>query len=405
MGNVFCYEREEENVHWKQQLENTCQGMKKEMCWAEPILIQLKDLRVSNKYQKQLHTFAQSYSESSITEIQNSLRSRQSTRDQRNIQTIIKRTGFTEEDLVENFIKPNRASINLSIQSITPSYIYHEKTSNVGMGGSQVNFEDQMCFFVQITDKIKEHFDQPNELGIMIIHFRHSLNQQHKDSTFKQLHEQLTLFCRTLYETIVIYYDMINLKKKYQNHAILLNEETMLNFIVNYVMSNEGIYRVIYNSLLKQLAQIQKQTEEYFKQNKEIRVEDLDIPKDFQLKESQNPYGQAIQTLQKLNKKLGPSSKVKVIINFSQQIQQQVREANQNRGSSLLMQADDLLPIIKYILIKSQIYDIDVHLTYIEKLITNGMLNSTSGYYVVTLQAALASLRNNLNKQQFNQQK
>ena len=42
-------------------------------------------------------------------------------------------------------------------------------------------------------------------------------------------------------------------------------------------------------------------------------------------------------------------------------------------------------------------YDIDVHLTYIEKLITNGMLNSTSGYYVVTLQAALVSLRSNLN--------
>ncbi|CAD8195276.1 unnamed protein product [Paramecium pentaurelia] len=397
MGNVFCYERDDDNIHWKQQLESTCQVMKKQMCWAEPILIQLKDLRVSNKYQKQLHSFAQSYDESSISDIQKSYKSRQSLKEDRNIQTIIKRTGFTEEDLVENFIKPSRASFNLSIQSVTPSYIYHEKTSNIGMGGSQVNFQDQMCFFVQITDKIKEHFDQPNELGIMIIHFRHSINQQHQDHTFQYLHEQLTLFCRTLYETIVVYYDMINLKKKYQVHAVLLNEETMLNFIVNYVMSNEGIYKVLYNSLLKELGQIQKQTEQFFKHNQNISVEDMEIPKDFQLKSQQNPYSQAIKTLQKLNKKYGPSSKVKVIINFSQQIQQHVRDANENRGSSLLMQADDLLPIIKYILIKSQIYDIDVHLTYIEKLITNGMLNSTSGYYVVTLQAALSSLRKQQN--------
>ncbi|CAK93724.1 unnamed protein product (macronuclear) [Paramecium tetraurelia] len=403
MGNVFCYERDADNVHWKQQLETTCQDKKKEMCWAEPILIQIKDLKISNKYQKQLHSFAQSYEESSISEIQKSIKSRQAARENRNIQTIIKRTGFTEDDLVEYYIKPSRASINLSIQSITPSYIYYEKTSNVGMA-SQVNFEDQMYFFVQITDKIQEHLDQPNELGIMIIQFRNSLKQHHQDSTFNQLHEQLTLFCRTLYDTIVIYYDMINLKKKYQSHAVLLNEETMINFIVNYVMSNEGIYRVIYNSLLKELSQIQNQTEQVFKQKKDISIIDMEVPKDFQLTSSSNPYGEAIQTLKKLSKKQGPSSKVKVIINFSQQIQQQVREANEKKGSSLLMQADDLLPIIRYILIKSQIYDIDIHLTYIEKLITNGMLNSTSGYYVVTLQAALASLRNNKN-QQFNQQK
>ncbi|CAD8095398.1 unnamed protein product [Paramecium primaurelia] len=401
---LYINEKDDDNVHWKQQLESTCNGMKKEMCWAEPILIQLKELRVSNKYQKQLHSFAQSYDEQSIPEIQKSIKSKQPIRENRNMQTIIKRTGFTEDDLVEYFIKPSRASINLSIQSITPSYIYHEKTYNLGMGESQVKFEDQMYFFVQITDKIKEHFDQPNELGIMIIHFRHSLNQQHKNSTFQQLHEQLTLFCRTLYETILIYYDMINLKQKYQNHAVLLNEETMLNFIVNYVMSNEGIYKVIFNSLLKQLCQIQQQTEQILKQKQDISEEDMEIPKDFQLKSQLNPYNKAIQTLQKLSRKQGPSSKVKVIINFSQQIQQHVRESNENRGSSLLMQADDLLPIIKYILIKSQIYDIDIHLTYIEKLITNGMLNSTSGYYVVTLQAALTSLRSNLN-QQFNQQK
>ncbi|CAD8187576.1 unnamed protein product [Paramecium octaurelia] len=403
MGNVFCYERDFDNVHWKQQLETTCQDMKKEMCWAEPILIQIKDLKISNNYQKQLHSFAQSYEESSISEIQKSIKSRQAARENRNNQTIIKRTGFTEDDLVEYYIKPSRASINLSIQSITPSYIYYEKTSNIGMV-SQVNFEDQMYFFVQITDKIQEHFDQPNELGIMIIQFRHSLKQYHKDSTFNQLHEQLTLFCRTLYETIVIYYDMINLKKKYQVHAVLLNEETMINFIVNYVMSNEGIYSVIYNSLLKELGQIQYLTEQVFKQKKDISISDMEVPKDFQLILSSNPYSKAIQTLQKLTKKQGPSSKVKVIINFSQEIQYQVREANEKKGSSLLMQADDLLPIIRYILIKSQIYDIDIHLTYIEKLITNGMLNSTSGYYVVTLQAALASLRNNKN-QQFNQQK
>lgn len=52
----------------------------------------------------------------------------------RNVDTIIRRTGFTEEDLIENYVKPNRNSFNGSIQSVTPSYIYHEKTSNAGLG-------------------------------------------------------------------------------------------------------------------------------------------------------------------------------------------------------------------------------------------------------------------------------
>ena len=33
----------------------------------------------------------------------------------RNVDTIIKRTGFTEEDLIENYVKPNRNSFNGSI--------------------------------------------------------------------------------------------------------------------------------------------------------------------------------------------------------------------------------------------------------------------------------------------------
>jgi hypothetical protein len=50
---------------------------------------------------------------------------------------------------------------------------------------------------------------------------------------------------------------------------------------------------------------------------------------------------------------------------------------------------------MKYILARAQIYDIDLQLTYIEKLITNGMLNSSSGYYVITMLAALSSIREN----------
>jgi hypothetical protein len=38
-----------------------------------------------------------------------------------------------------------------------------------------------------------------------------------------------------------------------------------------------------------------------------------------------------------MNKKLGPSSKVKLIIKCSQLIQSTIREVNYTRGSSLLM--------------------------------------------------------------------
>jgi hypothetical protein len=72
----------------------------------------------------------------------------------------------------------------------------------------------------------------------MITQFRTALINKHKNSDFECLHEQLTLFCRTLYETLVVYYDLITLKKKYSSFAVLVNEDTVLNFIVNYVMSD-----------------------------------------------------------------------------------------------------------------------------------------------------------------------
>lgn len=33
----------------------------------------------------------------------------------KNIETIVRRTGFAEEDLIEHYVKPSRASFNCSI--------------------------------------------------------------------------------------------------------------------------------------------------------------------------------------------------------------------------------------------------------------------------------------------------
>lgn len=57
-----------------------------------------------------------------------------------------------------------------------------------------------------------------------------------------------------------------------------------------------------------------------------------------------------------------------------------------------VIEADDLLPIQTYILLKSELFDIGIHIYMIEKLATNKLLRGTPGYYLTTLQASTEHL-------------
>lgn len=57
-----------------------------------------------------------------------------------------------------------------------------------------------------------------------------------------------------------------------------------------------------------------------------------------------------------------------------------------------VIDADELIPIQTFILVKSELFDIGIHVYMIEKLATNKLLQGTSGYYLTTILASLEYL-------------
>jgi hypothetical protein len=107
------------------------------------------------------------------------------------------------------------------------------------------------------------------------------------------------------------------------------------------------------------------------------------------------PYDHAIRQLQKIRDKKSPSSKLKVIIKMSQQLMKCIKKFYQRYGFKFdgVIEADDLIPIQTYILVKSELFDIGIHIYMIEKLATNKLLQGTSGYYLTTILAATEYLQ------------
>jgi hypothetical protein len=105
-------------------------------------------------------------------------------------------------------------------------------------------------------------------------------------------------------------------------------------------------------------------------------------------------YEQAIKLLKSIRSFSIPYEKMQTIANISSQITESINSywkdfSNIITSSLLNIDADELMTIFIYIIIKSQMSDILIHSKFIKEFTTNTTKSTMMGYYYTTLEASL----------------
>ena len=84
---------------------------------------------------------------------------------------------------------------------------------------------------------------------------------------------------------------------------------------------------------------------------------------------------------------MNPISKMRMILKSSEQVLASIKEYYNNINVTFnnFIDADNILSIFTYITAKSGISNLSAHCNLIERFATNNILNSVSGYYLITL--------------------
>ena len=102
------------------------------------------------------------------------------------------------------------------------------------------------------------------------------------------------------------------------------------------------------------------------------------------------PWGNAVRELQRVAESSTPTEMLGAVMNTMMAIYRTMDESTDGAGGG---GADDLLPIIIYVVIKAQVRDLGARLSFVEKLCNQSIIFSEEGYYFNTLQAALSFLQ------------
>jgi len=106
---------------------------------------------------------------------------------------------------------------------------------------------------------------------------------------------------------------------------------------------------------------------------------------------SEESYQDAIKMLATLAQKKSPMLKLKTIVKVAELVSTAIETFYRNIGSQTTkkIDSDQALAIFMFILVKSQMTDVLTHCRIIENFITKNILDSISGYYATTLEAAV----------------
>lgn len=125
-------------------------------------------------------------------------------------------------------------------------------------------------------------------------------------------------------------------------------------------------------------------------------INDLKEDTDIKYKKStKHPYQKAIDIINKLASTKAPYEKMRVISNISKAITESINDYWKNyfgviNKTQLVLEADDLMSIFIYLLIKSQQIDTVIHLGLIKDFTTKVSKSTMAGYYYCTLEAGLS---------------
>ncbi|CAD8108863.1 unnamed protein product [Paramecium primaurelia] len=363
MGN-FCFQESQETCEWKQEIIQLCKNYIS-FSWAQTIQSQITILEAI----REIHLRDIYLMNASFQTIKIESQVEDATINQKNLKKFYRRTGLSEQQLEQNDI-----SFSGSLLSDTQSYIYHEKACQI----SELS-KRSMEYFAHFTDIIKYQI-KTNEISHFIKVFKESFQT---DETYM---DSFKSFVDFLYQSVISYYKILNFKQEIPKYSSLINKDTLINFITNCLLQDKELYEKLFNKISEELQDKCYQTKKMMIENQNLSTREMGISREFQFIEEHQPYLQAIRILQKVQQKQGPASKAKVILKMSQVI---TLCMSKGRGKSLLLATDDMLPVLRYVIIKSQIYDIHVHIFILQNLLTQNVLSSNLGFFITSLQASI----------------
>ena len=241
-----------------------------------------------------------------------------------------------------------------------------------------------------------------------------------KEEESSKATSDLQHFISMIYEAIIAYYSLEKIKQnqKYVKDSQFLNRDNIMSF-VTYVIMSEKIYDVVFSLYCTD----DLTTETLFKNNKEkyqtkgpefFGVEDeycLNLKTiDFFEKKSQmtpgssesvldsqnkrrfleiKPFCNAILKLNKIKTTKNPNGKLKILLKVAKKIGQCIEKSYQliEEIHVKKLDSEQTLALFVYILVQSELENLDAHCKIIENFTTGNILNSISGYYATTLRA------------------
>ncbi|KAM3129155.1 hypothetical protein pb186bvf_018710 [Paramecium bursaria] len=397
MGGVCGNENNDQSQmeqDWIGYLTNQC-NLNRDQGWAEYILKSIELLKPSIDTLEDIIILEE--------RILNQQKIMDPQRKSKLLSKMLKRSGIDEENLHSQISKKEMGNHSLVQQSTVssiyssmisnnnPSFLCQERAQYCPNEQEKQNLNQQLEFYASLSDTIKQHTLKPNEMGQLIQQFssylieKYASNINQTDAPFQESLNFTNILCQTL----IKYYNLAQRKSEQKQLYGLVNIDTLYNFTMGLIIQKPQIYEILFQIIKNQQQAQIEMTTDLLKVLQDKDCQFCGIVPQFQLQGVAKPYMKAIVQLRKIQNARTPAAKMRSIIECSKSIYKTIKNYH---NKNVVLQADDLLPILTYIVIQAQIFDLEAHLHFTEQLCSEVMRNQTCGYYLKTLQVVLISL-------------
>jgi len=296
-----------------------------------------------------------------------------------------------------------------------------------GFGGSilpqcaQENMKKYRLAFAMIDQQLKQ---KDNIFGRMISEFEKCFCKRYRETAFDgvilkkkaaEATKDIQEFISMMSDAIIQYYFLEKIKK--DQNSSLLTRDNLIGFVTSIVFSGE-LYKTIFDLFCSQEMVIEERYQKNIEVLKSKNPEDFGVPHEYCLNmktlnhfkkpngedenqklhdingkayNAQKPYREAVAQLKKLGNISSPTQKLKILAKVVKLINKSTEKFYKrfDLECGRKLDPDETLSLFVYLLARSELKNISVHYRIIEKFSTNNILNSISGYYAVTLQAAM----------------
>ncbi|CAD8087802.1 unnamed protein product [Paramecium sonneborni] len=418
---VACQSNDNEfaSVDWKKQLYRDCESIKDRSKWAKYFLSQVYSGLKSQPIEGYIIQFQSAHQQYKSQFLKNSRKSQSYSNNlnqsikqssDNSIKQLIYNTDLTIQQLeVQTNTIINRQEASVSLQVIEKKKISEsfDKEDRLLMS--------QLIYYVDIIKLLKQQIsNQDHQLYVILQFFIDSFKRQYNmDRCSKQLDSAVTdlkEFSRVFQQCIQNYYQYEKTQMSTGPVTDLFNRDNMLTAIYSMLFHKDIIYQIIYDMIMewlrKDVDMLKTAIENCY--NHEIDFYDINVKyrlnkstHSYLLKKYSNceinyregiPYQKCFKLLSQIKEKQSPQQKLKALIYCLEKVIKQIKQFYNTYGCEYDFQIEsaDLISIYMYIIIKSQLFDLQVHLYFIEHFINTNQINyGPYGYYLTSIHAAI----------------